>query len=253
MTPKLYKCFCIFVLPWLFIELYPLTNWFLCSFLSKRQHHSQNITLFSWSCLSYIHPVAIKSFFWRVVRPVPRCSMHHSHHCLMEWQQRRLWQSTSRIQIVPDSLFSLLSHLNVSQVMCAHRPSSQLVMLVIAKNGTSKCEFGDGFMSPLATWRPLISHTMNAWMFHASKELGAVVTICVILCINRLHVRLNGMQLTSNAEIDSLHVMSIFLKFFPWIKILEKSKKTWLIYGFCDWGDWQPPELILVQSTQSSN
>ena len=149
------------MLLWLFIELYPLTNWFLRSFLSKRQHHSEHhaVLLVMFKLHASLHPVAIKLFFWRVVQLVLRCSMHHSHHCLTEWQQRRLWQSTSRIQIVPDPLFSLLSHLYVPQAMCARRPSSQLVMLVIAKNGTSKCEFGDGFMSPLAVWQPLISHT----------------------------------------------------------------------------------------------
>ena len=107
------------------------------------EHHAVVLVMFKLH--ASLHPVAIKSFFWRVVQPVLRCSMHHSHHCLTEWQQRRLWQSTSRIQIVPDPLFSLLSHLYVSQAMCVRRPSSQLVMLVIAKNGTRKCEFGDGF------------------------------------------------------------------------------------------------------------
>ena len=32
--------------------------------------------------------------------------------------------------------------------------------------------------------------------------------------VNRLYARLNGMQLTSKAEIDQLHMMSIFTKLF---------------------------------------
>ena len=38
------------------LQLRPLTNWFLCSFLSKWRHHTQNIMLFSWSCLSHMRP-----------------------------------------------------------------------------------------------------------------------------------------------------------------------------------------------------
>ena len=33
--------------------------------------------------------------------------------------------------------------------------------------------------------------------------------------LNQLYVRKNGMQLTSNMEIDQLHMMSIFTKLFP--------------------------------------
>ena len=60
MTPKLYKCLCIFALLWLFIQWHPLTNLFLRSFLSKWWHH---VTLLSWSCLSYMRPscIAVKS------------------------------------------------------------------------------------------------------------------------------------------------------------------------------------------------
>ena len=45
-----------------FIELHPLTNWFLSSFLSKRRHHSQNITVILVvlrPCAS-LRPVAVK-------------------------------------------------------------------------------------------------------------------------------------------------------------------------------------------------
>ena len=151
MTQKLYKCLCIDVLPWLFVffdtlQLHPLTNWFLCSFLSKWRHHTQNIMLFSWSCLSHMRPstqLLLICLSFLLESSTAGSSLFDT-----------LWSSLSNGVTAeevaaehlmnlnfPDSLFSLLSHLHVLQSMFACRPSSWLMTLVIAKNRARKREF----------------------------------------------------------------------------------------------------------------
>ena len=47
-----------------------------------------------------------------------------------------------------------------------------------------------------------------------TPTLTLTLALTLTTCLNRLYARLNGMQLTSKAEIDQLHVMSIFTKLF---------------------------------------
>ena len=53
-------------------------------------------------------------------------------------------------------------------------------------------------------------------LLQGGRTLAATVDAYLTLppTLNRLYTRLNGMQLTSKAKIDQLHVMSIFTKLF---------------------------------------
>ena len=123
-----------------FIELHPLTNWFLCSFLLKRRHHSQNIMLLSWLCLSHVRPsvqLLLNHLFWREVLS-DRRSYTHLLSDLRCRQQRRLRQSerSSQTQTAPNSSCCVIT------CPIGHAPPpSQPGTLMIIKNGARKREF----------------------------------------------------------------------------------------------------------------
>ena len=130
-----------------FIGLHPLTNWFLCSFLSKRHHHTQNITLLSWSCLKprvSLCPVAVKasSFGGRCCWIVALIRTF----CLILAVDSR--GDRGRVSALHKSKL-LQTHRAVSSrvPLCAHPPSPPPPLpswpgaLMIAKNGARKREF----------------------------------------------------------------------------------------------------------------
>ena len=145
---KLYKCLCIFVLPWLFVffdtlQLHPLTNWFLCSFLSKWRHHTQNIMLFSWSCLSHMRP-STQSLLNRLL-----LESNAAGSLLFDASWISLSNGVTAEEVATEhfmnpncSRFVFLSaESSLCVAMFARCPSSQLMTLVIAKNEARKREF----------------------------------------------------------------------------------------------------------------
>ena len=76
-------------------DAHPFTNWFLCSFLSKQRHHSQNITPFSWSYFSHSCPSAhslLKRLIFEggtvgfLVLEASTCVISLSNRAVGEWE-----------------------------------------------------------------------------------------------------------------------------------------------------------------------
>ena len=153
MTQKLYKCLCIFVLPWLFMFFDTLHFHWTAPFdklvpmlilievtTPLTEHHA--VFLFMFKPRPSTQSLLIRLSFL-LESSTAGSSLFDT-----------LWSSLSNGVTAeevaaehlmnlnfPDSLFSLLSHLHVLQSMFARRPSSWLMTLVIAKNHARKREF----------------------------------------------------------------------------------------------------------------
>ena len=120
-----------------------MTNWFLCSFLLKRQHHTQNITLLSWSCLSHMRP-STQSLLNRLL-----LESSVAGSSLFKASRSSLSNGVTAEEVAAEHLMNLncstfivlFAESSPRVAMFTRRPSSRLMTLVIAKNGARKHEF----------------------------------------------------------------------------------------------------------------
>lgn len=131
--------------------------WKMTALLTEQQA----IALVWFELHASFHPTAAKVSpcgGWHCWSPAARCI---SNRVMAEEVEAESFTNPNSSK----SPIFLLSQLHVFAPHAHSAHHSQLAMQAITKNGTRKHEIkflADSFMLPLATWQPLILHTVNA-------------------------------------------------------------------------------------------